>query len=313
MGILSFFANSQEILPDISDIAEAVCVGGDCYDKYEGYVVQKHGEALNTSVKQFLDELIPFYSKKVTSTSVLNRQGKAAGISQSAMKNILHWRNKVLEKNWKGNANSPLVILVIACNATMGDMHPLRVAKTTFVEKEVSKMIESFKTNKWIDNIRLSIINFAERAEITTWPISLKDTDWHTKVIQTTPWGGARISEGLMAAMHIVSQFGNANVYTKSYIVLISDGADDVPELTRPVLDAVRQKWGIEFYAYFVDSLTDQRQNDWLKQEFFRFVRCISLNEDLTKKLDWWFWRDVIHYKWYEPEPYYKERIYGHH
>ena len=302
----------------------AVCTGGDCYGKYEESVVNRYGKEMDAKVKRFLNKLsinkLLLDEKRsitTTYTSSLKRLGNDIGLSKTAFEEIVRWQEINFIRNQNKERQSTVdMILVIANNVSMNYMHPLRISKADFVEAEVHRLINNFthyKYNNW-NNFQLAIINYAERADVSTWPTPLRDVDNLTKIVPPTRGRGAHISEGLETAMLLASKFGGQNQYSRMPMVLVSDGYDDDPARTQAVLDTIRGKRTIELYAYFVDTMTNQQQNDWLRNAFYESIGCVSLRNDMVHSLNWWFTRDILLFEWYEQESYYRDIInHAHH
>ena len=293
----------------LDEVVTAVCIGGDCYSKFEHDVIRCFGEETNEKILRLLNELDVMHrladggSKRLTETYKLSLKnlGKDIGMDDKSIKEILEWQQKRV--NHAGY--DILLLLVVATNSSMKGLTPHHITKEEFIVNEIKDMVSHYKGYKYDywNNLTLSIITYDNFANNHICPTRLQNIDENKIVIKTTEENTVRISEGLESALRIAQM----NV-GKTYMVLVSDGQDDDVERTKKVIDAIMHKRSIEFYTYFVDSLTYQNVNT-IKRSAFCSIGGIHLSTPFVETLDWWVTRDLTLHPWYEQEEWYEQAL----
>lgn len=290
---------------DLDEVVRAVCIGGNCYSKFEHDVIRYFSEETNEKILRLLNELdvmqrmMDVGNKKLTETYKLSLKylGKDLGLHDETIREIIDWQQRRLSLIGHG-----MILLVVAANSSMKGLTPLRISKEDFIGNEIKKMISRFKSYKYEDwnNLTLSIINYATIAKYHTWPTRLQNIDEIKIDIKATEEKAVRISEGLEAAMQIIQMLEG-----KTYLILVSDGQDDDAERTKKIIDEIKHKWEIEFYSYYVES----SHSDTSQREAFNLIGGIPLSDSLEQTVDWWITRDVLPHPWYEQECWYKQEL----
>ena len=291
----------------LNEVVMAVCIGGDCYSKFNQDVIRYFGEETNEKILRFLNELghrrFVGGSKKLTETYKLSLiyLGKDIGLEDKTIKEIIEWQQKRLTHD----GYDIMLLLVVATNSSMKELNPQHITKEEFVVNEIRDLISNFKGyiyDYW-NNLTLSIITYDTIAHNHMWPTRLQNIDENKIDIKTTEENTVCISEGLESALRIAQMHVG-----KTYMVLVSDGQDDDVEKTKKVIDAIMHKRSIEFYTYFVDSLTYQNVST-TKRSAFCSIGGIPLSTPIVETLDRWVTRDVSFHPWYEQESWYEQEL----
>ena len=305
--------NSDGHSIDLNEVVRAVCLDGDCYSKYSQSVRESYSLDTEAKVGRFLDELgfsrFEFKSRKMPDTYYLNLNylGKEIGLNKKTIADIIHWQSQNVERWVRFGTGTALIILVIGSNASMKEMTPLHIPKSEKVDKEVQDIIRFYRD---FGDASLAIVNYAGYAKVAMWPTRFKDIE-KSNCLCTTIMDGEKcfVSDGLEMAMRLALLHEGVMPFSRSFIVLISDGADDDSARTQAILDLIKEKRTIEYYTYFVETIGRQELTNQIKKKFHDSMGGVSLAEPLAHSLDWWVYRDVIVCPWCGHEGYYSEHL----
>lgn len=137
----------------LDEVVMAVCVGGDCYSKFEHDVIRCFGEETNEKILRLLNELDVMQrrfgggSKRLTETYKLSLKylGKDIGMDDKSIKEILEWQQKRV--NHAGY--DILLLLVVATNSSMKGLTPHHITKEEFIVNEIKDLVSHFKGYKY--------------------------------------------------------------------------------------------------------------------------------------------------------------------
>ncbi len=296
-------------LLDLDEVVKAVFIGGDCYSKYCNTIKEQYGLDEEERISRFLNELFPvpsFERRRVTDTFALQLKylGKENGLSEKSVEEIVRWQRLVFNSQYQYR---PFVIFIVANNASMKALHPLRCSKSDYIENCVCDFVSSFRDYQfdYWNNLTLAVISYAEFAEVNIGPIGLQDLNEHAVSFSPKENQEARISCGLEAALKLIQLYNAQSIGQTIYMVLVSDGEDEAPEETNKTLDIIKQKWNIEFYSYFVETLGHSDTINTNQANFYDFIGGVSLEPNLVSRLDWWLTRDMTISPKYTQEGYY--------